>query len=201
MKVRLYGANTAFKAQARHPVHIDVADGFPRVPYDFCVNTNLVSTSPKNGATEVWLGTHNDVQYSLLTINSAGDDDPNPVITSHQRAERAKALGVSVNFADALVKERRKIRPLIQPSLPKGSLIIRDIRIWHASISNLTNDSRIMLVTVVFAHWFRSNQKLILPKRWQDNLQWGRLVPCVEWVENDRNYLLGSHDIDFTQLP
>ena len=197
--VRLYSANTALKAEGRQPVHIDV-HSFPRAPHGYCVNINLVSTSPENGATEFWPGTHNDPHLNLLTINGTGDDGNDPVTISEKRAARAKALDLPVNFADNLVEERRKVKPPIQPSLPKGSLIIRDIRLWHAGMPNLTDDPRIMLVTVVFSHWYRSNQKLKLPKRWQNRVEWGRLVPCVDWTENDRDYLEGAHDIDLSQL-
>ncbi|EHK50181.1 hypothetical protein TRIATDRAFT_45140 [Trichoderma atroviride IMI 206040] len=175
-KIRLYSANTAFKAEARQPVHIDMALGYPRTPFGFCVNINLVSTSPENGATEFWLGTHNDPALEALTINGHGDDDK-------------------------LVEERRKVRPPIQASLPKGSLIIRDIRIWHAGMPNRTDDTRVMLVTVAVAPWYRNKQKILLPMRWQNRIQWGKLDPCIEWVENDRNYLQGSHDISLAQLP
>ena len=199
-QVRLYSANTAFKAEARQPVHIDV-DGFPAAPHGYCVNINLVPTSPQNGATEFWLGTHNDPRCNLLTINGTGDDGPDPVIANQKRQARADALGLSVDFADELIEERRKVRPPIQASLPKGSLIIRDIRIWHAGMPNLTVDPRIMLVTVVFSHWYRSNQKLVLPERWKGRIAWGRLSPCVEWAPNDRDYLQGSHDINLSHLP
>ncbi|KAH8805088.1 hypothetical protein F5884DRAFT_798377 [Xylogone sp. PMI_703] len=200
-KVRLYSANTAFKAEARQPVHIDVPHGFPSVPHGFCININLVSTSPQNGATEFWLGTHNDPQLNMLTINGEGGDGPDPVVASQKRAERAKALGVPVDFADELIEKRRAIRPPIQPGMPKGSLIIRDIRLWHAGMPNHTDDPRVMLVTVVFSHWYRSNQQLILPNRWQGRIDWGKFDPCVKWVENDHDYLQGFHDINFELLP
>lgn len=200
-KIRLYSANTAFKAEARQPVHIDMALGYPRTPFGFCVNINLVSTSPENGATEFWLGTHNDPALEALTINGHGDDGPDPAIALEKKAARAKDLGVPIDFADKLVEERRKVRPPIQASLPKGSLIIRDIRIWHAGMPNRTDDTRVMLVTVAVAPWYRNKQKILLPVRWQNRIQWGKLDPCIEWVENDRNYLQGSHDINLAQLP
>ena len=200
-KVRLYSANTAFKADARQPVHIDVSRGYPRTPFGYCVNINLVSTSPENGATEFWLGTHSDATLGTLTINGHGNDGLDPVTALEKKAARAKELGLPIDYADKLVEKRRTFRPPIQASLPKGSLIIRDIRIWHAGMPNRTDDTRVMLVTVVMAAWYRNNQKILLPKRWQDKIQWGRLDPCIEWVENDRNYLLGSHDINLAQLP
>ncbi|KAJ9642213.1 hypothetical protein H2204_002582 [Knufia peltigerae] len=199
-KVRLYSANTAFKAEARQPVHIDLNHGYPHAPFGFCVNINLVSTSPENGATEFWLGSHNDPKLGLLTINGHGDDGPDPDIALEKRAARAKALGLPIGYADGLLEERRKVRPPIQASLPKGALIIRDIRLWHAGMPNRTDRTRIMLVTVVMASWYRNNQRIVLPKRWQGRVQWGKLDPCIEWVENDRDYLTGAHDISLAQL-
>lgn len=198
-RVRLYSANTALKDGVRQPVHIDV-ENFPRAPHGYCVNINLVPTSPKNGATEFWLGTHNDRRLSLLTINGSGDDGPDPAVAAKKRAARAKSLGVSVDLADSLVEERRKVRPPIQATLPKGSLIIRDIRLWHAGMPNFTDNPRIMLVTVVFSHWYRNNQKLILPKYLHKQINWGVLDPQIEWCENDRDYLHGAHDINLSQL-
>lgn len=200
-KVRFYSANTAFKAEARQPVHIDVAKGFPQVPFGLCVNINLVPTSPENGATEFWLGTHNDPELGALTINGHGDDGPDDVAGEEKKVERAMEMARPSDYADALVEKRRKVRPPIQATLPKGALIIRDIRIWHAGMPNRTDDVRIMLVTVIFAAWYRNENKIPMPVRWKDNINWGRLVPCIDWKENDWDYLTGSHDHSLDQLP
>lgn len=48
-----------------------------------------------------------------------------------------------------LVEARRKLCPPVQPLLPKGSIIIRDFRLWHAGMPNRTDEPRVMLVTVV----------------------------------------------------
>ncbi|KAF9781978.1 hypothetical protein IL306_011980 [Fusarium sp. DS 682] len=200
-KIRLYSANTAFKAEARQPVHIDVAAGFPQAPFGYCVNINLVSTSPENGATEFWLGTHNDPTLAALTINGSGSDGPDSLVALKKRMARAKKLGLPAEYADELIERRRQVRPPIQASLPKGSLIIRDIRLWHAGMPNRTENTRIMLVTVAFAQWYRNHQRFRLPKRWQGRIKWGAFDPCIEWVENDDNYLMGSHEFSLSQLP
>lgn len=200
-RVRLYSANTAFKAEARQPVHIDMARGFPRAPFGYCVNINLVSTSAENGATEFWLGTHNDPTLAALTINGSGSDGPDPLVALQKKTARAKELGLPTEYADELIEQRRRIRPPIQASLPKGSLIIRDIRLWHAGMPNRTDHTRIMLVTVVLAEWYRNHQRIRLPKRWQGRIEWGAFDPCIEWVENDHDYLRGSHDFTLAQLP
>ena len=171
---RFYSANTAFPATARQPVHVDVEFDFPQVPFAYCLNVNLVATSPANGATEVWLGTHTDARQSLL-------DDHGKVC------------------ADVL-EARRKTNPPIQPSLPKGALIIRDIRMWHAGMPNKTSDPRVMLVTVHFARWYNCRSHMVLPESAKGRLEWGGVVPVAEWVGEGYDYLQGAHDHDFTLL-
>lgn len=64
--LRFYSANTAFKATGRQPPHIDVNFDFPRIPFGYCININLIDTSLENGATEIWLGSHTDPDVHAL---------------------------------------------------------------------------------------------------------------------------------------
>ncbi|KAJ5606031.1 hypothetical protein N7510_008812 [Penicillium lagena] len=175
--MRFYSANTAFKATDRQPVHIDIDFDMPRMPFAYCVNINLVDTSPENGATEVWLGSHIDTDQSVL---------------DHGAKHKVK---------ESLLESRKQVSPGVQPSLPKGSLIIRDFRLWHAGMPNRTDDPRVMLVSIQFANWYRSDQKFVLPKSLVGKINWGRLVPCVEWVDDGYDYLKGAHDHDFSLKP
>ncbi|KAI1499572.1 hypothetical protein F5X99DRAFT_389385 [Biscogniauxia marginata] len=177
-RLRFYSANTAFKAAGRQPPHIDVGFDFPRVPFGYCVNVNLVDTSPDNGATEVWLGSHADTDR--------GDLDP---------AHRHKQIRAELQEA------RRRIRPPVQPGLPKGCLVIRDFRLWHAGMPNRTDEPRVMLVSVQFLHWYRSDLRMKLPSSVRDKIDWGDLVPCVDWMPEGYDYLQGVHDHDFILLP
>lgn len=63
---------------------------------------------------------------------------------THKDATPEMAAGLKREVVEA----RRKVRPPIQPSLPKGSVIIRDFRLWHAGMPNKTDDPRVMLVTI-----------------------------------------------------
>lgn len=180
--VRFYSSNTAFKAEGRQPPHIDVQFDFPKIPFGFCVNINLVATTAENGATEIWLGSHREFDDDKI-----GATQTTKVIDMRLSAEQVEA--------------RRKICPPIQPSLPKGSLIIRDFRLWHAGMPNRTDDPRVMLVTIHFPAWYRNDQKICLPRSLQGKLDWGRLVPCVEWVDEGYEYLAGKHDHDFSLKP
>ncbi|KAE8550716.1 hypothetical protein EYB25_006944 [Talaromyces marneffei] len=175
--LRFYSANTAFKATGRQPPHIDVHFDFPcGVPFGYCVNINLVDTSPLNGATEVWPGTHLGT-----SINDMSDTEP--------------------GIRKELVEERRKIRPPVQPSLPKGSLIIRDFRLWHAGRPNQTDEPRVMIVTVLFPKWYRSDLEIVLPETVRGKIDWGTIDSKVKWVPDGYDYLQGAHDHDFVLLP
>ncbi|CAL5874769.1 uncharacterized protein PFLUO_LOCUS9071 [Penicillium psychrofluorescens] len=176
--MRFYSANTAFKATDRQPVHIDIDFDMPRMPFAYFVNINLVDTSAENGATEVWLGSHIDTDQSVF-----------------DRSFKDKRVKKS------LLESRQQVSPGVQPGLPKGSLIIRDVRLWHAGIPNRTDDPRVMLVSIQFANWYRSDQKFVLPKSLDGKINWGRLVPCVEWVDDGYDYLKGAHDHDFSLKP
>ncbi|KAJ5747664.1 uncharacterized protein N7511_009360 [Penicillium nucicola] len=176
--MRFYSANTAFKATERQPVHIDVDFDMPHMPFAYCVNVNLVDTSPENGATEVWLGSHTDTDRYMLDQ------------TTEYKQIRSD-----------LLEERRRISPGIQPGLPKGSLMIRDFRLWHAGMPNRTDDPRVMLVSIQFASWYRSGLKVVLPRSLEGKVDWGRVVPAVEWVDDDYDYFQGVQDRDFSLLP
>ncbi|KAK8036156.1 hypothetical protein PG993_008770 [Apiospora rasikravindrae] len=163
---------------ASRPISISTSPS--PVPFGYCVNINLVATSPENGATEVWLGSHTETTKDVLETNPA---------TGHKQIR-----------AD-LQAERRRISPPIQPSLPKGALIIRDFRLWHAGMPNRTDEPRVMLVSVQFPSWYRSELQMKLPASIKDKVEWGDVIPCAEWMPDGYDYLKGAHDHDFTLLP
>ena len=91
-------------------------------PFAMTINVPLVDTSVDNGATE----TH-------LRGNKGFKD---PVLDGSW-------------IADEYVDKRRLERPPIRPSISKGSLLIRDVRLWHAGSANETQNPRIMLAMVI----------------------------------------------------
>jgi ectoine hydroxylase-related dioxygenase (phytanoyl-CoA dioxygenase family) len=81
--------------------------------------------TPENGSTEVWLGTHNGT-----------------TIADQEGEHGDRASGrIKKNLLDA----RREVRPPSQPTVKKGSIIIRDLRLWHGGKPNLGTDPRVML--------------------------------------------------------
>lgn len=117
------------------PIHSDCDFDHPNCPFALVVNVSLVEMTPKNGSTEVWLGTH--VGSGLLA----------------QEAMPGDRGGTRVKFN--LLEERAIERPPSQPTIKKGSIIIRDLRLWHGGKPNWTKDARILLAMIHWAPWYR----------------------------------------------
>ena len=94
-------------------------------PFAMTVNIPFVDTTVDNGATEFWLGTH--------LRGNKGIKDP---------------ISDGPWIASAYLDARRVECPPIRPAISKGSLVIRDMRLWHAGIANETSIPRIMLTLV-----------------------------------------------------
>lgn len=109
----------------RQPVHSDADFAHPDHPFALVVNVPLIDMKPENGSTEVWLGTHRDFG-----------------IEAQEGAHGERASG---RIRASLLEERSKTNPPVQPVIPKGSIIIRDLRLWHAGMPNHSTDVRIML--------------------------------------------------------
>ena len=117
------------------PVHADADFNHPSCPFAYVANIPLVDMTVENGSTEVWLGTHIDAGV----WQQEGD-----------YGERA-----SGRIRQDLLEKRRVVRPPSQPVIKKGSIIVRDLRLWHAGKPNFGNEVRVMLAMVHYAQWFR----------------------------------------------
>ncbi|KAK4864576.1 hypothetical protein LT330_009571 [Penicillium expansum] len=133
---------TAENPPTSQPVHSDADFNHPIHPFAYVINVPLTTMTPDNGSTEVWLGTHTDaglhVQEGLHGERASG---------------RIKL--------DELEK-RRLDRPPCQPVVPKGSIVVRDLRLWHAGVGNQSKEPRVMLAMIHFAPWYRNPMKLEL---------------------------------------
>jgi hypothetical protein len=89
------------------------------------INVPLISMMPKNGSTEIWLGTHAET-----------------TIADQEGAHGDRASG---RIKPGLLEARKKVRPPCQPVVKKGSVIVRDLRLWHGGCPNLSDEPRVML--------------------------------------------------------
>jgi hypothetical protein len=147
--VNFVGGNTLlgnFKG-ARQNVHPDLTFNHGMIPFAYCANVYLSDTSVENGSTELWLGSHRDCSYA---------DQHQKIQVPGQPASR---FGIKAE----LLEERRRFAPPIQPTIPKGSVVIRDLRLWHAGKPSQSPHPRMMLAFVHTAWWYESPGEVVLP--------------------------------------
>lgn len=133
VKNAFYSGNTAMPSEHRQPVHADMGNLWPNLEhahpaYAIVVNAPLVDMSVANGSTEMWPGTHKDTSV----VHQSGD-----IKVSPEKQE-----------------ERRKVEGPVQPTVKAGSLVLRDIRMWHAGMPNRTDQPRPMLAMIHWVSWF-----------------------------------------------
>ncbi|RMX89865.1 hypothetical protein D0869_00544 [Hortaea werneckii] len=175
--------NTALKAEGRQPVHSDIDKPHPLYPFAYAINIPLSDMNVENGSTELWPGSHRESKI-----------DQHVTVTNEE-------YGLAIK--PALVEQRRHISPPVQPTIRKGSLIIRDIRLWHAGMPNRTDTPRIMLTFVIQPKWFQAPSKVTLPLKskalvdsWKAN---SGLEYEAHWVDGDVDHRkVNSDDVDFS---
>ena len=142
IQVVLYTANTNMPGSMRQWVHCDLnqlqpdLDPAPAAPHLVVANLPLVDTSEAD-AVELWPGTHRDSRTHSLTGGQ---------------------VGIPVEWQE----ERRAVRPPIQVSQSRGSVLLRDARLWHAGVPNTAGRVRVM-VGVGYAPIWYSAEPLIFP--------------------------------------
>lgn len=167
--LRYHKANTNFPGDSRQPVHSDVHYEHPRACFGLAVNVIPIDCCPENGSTECWPGTHITTKFS--------DQNGMKGIHEHLLSDRVKTYG-----------------PPIQPTIKKGGLIIRDMRLWHAGMPNRTEETRVMLNLIYFANWYRCPMTIQFPKSAESKIQ---LMEREAGVEIAAEYV---DDLDHTTL-
>ncbi|KAI0594549.1 hypothetical protein F4775DRAFT_606195 [Biscogniauxia sp. FL1348] len=174
---------------ARQPVHSDADFAHPSHPFALVVNVPLVDMTAANGSTEVWLGTHG--------AGAAAQEGAHGERASGRIRESWLATATGAPC---------------QPTVRKGSLVVRDLRLWHAGMPNRTAAVRVMLAMIHFAAWFRNPMRLELAhdvrpllERLDARGELGLDVP-VRWVPREEvmaGYLNRGfgNSYDFSQTP
>jgi len=161
LKNGFYSGNTALPGESRQPVHADEGQLWPNlttVPpaHALVVNVPLVDMGPKNGSTESWPGTH------LEPTVAVQDGD--------------------IVLPQELLEARRSIRPPLQPVVKAGSVVIRDIRMWHAGMPNRTLNPRPMIAMIHSVSWYPTG-KVTFAKGSEAFLEHSDLKWCVNFED------------------
>ncbi|KAM0724203.1 hypothetical protein Q7P37_000085 [Cladosporium fusiforme] len=170
----------ATEATGRQPVHSDIDVAHPLFPFSYAINIPLCDVDATNGATEIWPGSH-----TASNIAQHCNDDEG-----------------GLTIQPDLIEARRQHSPPVRACTQKGSLIIRDLRLWHAGMPNLSTEPRIMLAFVVAAKWYMSPAKVLMPARARAVVEaWKRetgLEVAAEWVEGEVDHRkVKSEGVDF----
>lgn len=168
------------KSTGRQAVHSDYYCNHFDFPVFLEVNIYLHDVDAYNGATEFWLGTHEG--YSK----------------KHHSSPKTGWIKKEV------FTPRAKVSPPVQPAISKGSLMIRDLRCWHAGRENRSSEPRFILGFMYSPCWFGSHMRMVFPSSAKPCLQSWNHVDCLntaEFVADDFDYLNFHQDINLSQIP
>lgn len=174
-------SNVAIRSgvDARQAVHSDAYADIPNFPFCVEMNIYLQDTTPENGSTEIWPGTHVYTEEDHL---------------SHGRGWIKKKA-----FTD-----RARTSPPIQPTIPAGSILMRDLRLWHSGMPNTSSTPRIIIALLYFAQWFRPHMRLSLSATVRPKAEaWTHidLLSNTNFVEGSVDNLRTRFPMNFTQDP
>lgn len=175
VKNHYYSGNTAVKSASRQPVHADTGQlwsglAVAHPPVQLVINVPVVDMGPENGSTEIWLGTHKDT-----TIAVHGD----------------------IKIPAAVLEARRGVVPPLQPTVSAGSILIRDIRLWHAGMPNHTDQPRPMIAMIHAPSWLAVG-RVAFPRGTEAFFEHPHLHTCAEFVDGAIAYIQSPQAYEHT---
>ncbi|WP_206188704.1 phytanoyl-CoA dioxygenase family protein, partial [Streptomyces kanamyceticus] len=165
----VYSGNMNLPGSHEQPVHLDEPHLWPGIshpPYCLCVDVPLIDFTLENGSTEYWPGSH------VLNPDECYD-------------ERGCVL-------PAELERRRAVAPPVRFPIPVGSVVIRDGRLWHRGVPNLSAAPRPLLAMTHYTEWF-DMPPIQLPdtvKSWVDGSD---RHTHAHFVAGDVDHLTGDH--------
>mgnify|MGYP001177670828 FL=1 len=94
---------------------------------------------------------------------------------------------------EALIEKQRAIAPPIRVKAKKGSILIRDIRLWHRGVPNQSDQIRHMIAMVHQVRWFHKAQTLQFPKGCEAEFANEDLDQNAEFIDGPVEYLFSPH--------
>ncbi|KAM0132437.1 hypothetical protein ACHAP3_006476 [Botrytis cinerea] len=169
---------------SRQAVHVDSYHEHHKFPTCIELFMYLHDVSPTNGSTEIWPGSQHEWNLG-----------------NHESHGRGWVKASAFN-------RRAEHSPPFQPTIPKGSIAIRDLRLWHAGMPNLSDQNRIMLGFIYFPRWYRNPMRITLPQNCKSVVEkWTQVdaIGATQFVDGEVDHLdqtLGMLAyLNFTQDP
>jgi hypothetical protein len=133
-----------------------------------------VDVSPENGATEIWPGTHRELYVGM------GDD---------------------IKIPPQALEARREICPPIQPTFRRGSMLIRDIRLWHAGMPNRTSAPRPMIAMIHSSEWLATGTPLAFPAGTEPFFDHPILTTAARFTDQAIDHVAAPHGFQYEPEP
>ncbi len=167
--------NTNIPGSGLQPVHVDDGQLWPDLqvahpPARLVVNVALGDTTAENGAIELWPGTHLDTSM---------------------------AIGNDTKVPKEQVAARRAVRGPVQGSTSKGSMLIRDMRLWHRGTPNRSAGTRFMIAMIHSVAWYRRTRRFELEKACAPVFAGCPIENAIPLVANPGNHLTGNDPYDY----
>ena len=96
-------------------------------------------------------------------------------------------------LTEALIEARRAVAPPVRVQAPKGSVVVRDIRLWHRGVPNVSDQIRHMIALVHQVPWFHRTHTLRFQTGCEAEFHSEYLDTYAEFVDAPPDYLFGPH--------
>jgi ectoine hydroxylase-related dioxygenase (phytanoyl-CoA dioxygenase family) len=174
LKNSFYSGNTSLPGDYTQDVHLDTAHLWPDMEtaspaFALVINVPVVDTTPENGSIQLWLGTHLDTSVSVQRKNNR----------------------VPVE----LVAARREEVPPLQPALRCGSVLIRDMRLWHNGMPNWTDSARPMIAMIHWISWWNDRNPIRFPRGVESFLEHPVLRTNAVFLDEPVDYIHHNAEI------
>ena len=93
-----------------------------------------------------------------------------------------------IKVAADVLEARRAVCPPLQPVIREGSVVIRDIRMWHRGMPNHTPNPRPMIAMIHWVSWYPVGN-LKFPKGTESIFVHPDLVTCADFVDGEIDHI------------
>ena len=142
----------------------------PMPAHYLIVNVALADVTEENGSIELWPGSH------LTMSNTLGED-----------------IKVDPEF----VKSRRQTDPPVRGNTAKGSVLIRDNRLWHRGTPNRSTDPRFMIALIHSTAFMQRSRKTVFSNELAGFFAETSHVTNYRLTDQPISYLTGHKPYDY----
>ncbi len=84
------------------------------------------------------------------------------------------------------IDNRRNICPPIRLNIKKGAVLIRDVRVWHRGMPNLSENPRPMIAMVHHIYWFPKSEIITFEKGCENEMKDNKLSHHACFIEMEK---------------